>query len=338
RIPKKFAAKYGNELTSIVMLTVPNGRIWHLGVEKADNMLWFHDGWKEFAEHHSISCGFFVLFKYEENSKFNVHIFDLTACEIHYPRNTISISEEPSHGKQYPAKDEEEVEFLGVNTCSNSVTRQPVTTQEREKAVNAAMMFKPENPFFTAILRQYNVHRRCVLYVPASFARNHLNPALKFIELQVSGGKRWKKFSNPIPNQVVGKMTMATTSTSASASASLSAAIFAATVSSGRSSQTRKTRVNYIGGMNCFSGLKAHNNVASLGLPVCTEQSFAKIVSSLKLPSQGRGGGGGGALSSTCNAAAEIFKIAAIMNGLVLIGVAVGFVLLRIEASFEESE
>ncbi|CAL5387848.1 unnamed protein product [Camellia sinensis] len=192
RIPKKFAAKYGNELTSIVTLTVPNGRIWHLGVEKADNMLWFHNGWKEFAEHHSISCGFFILFKYEENSKFNVHIFDLTACEIHYPRNTISISEEPSHGKQYPAKDEEEVEFLGVNTCSNSVTRQPVTTQEREKAVNAAMMFKPKNPFFTAILRQYNVHRRCVLYVPANFARNHLNAALKFIELQVSGGKRWK--------------------------------------------------------------------------------------------------------------------------------------------------
>ncbi|KAL7246786.1 hypothetical protein ACSBR2_001819 [Camellia fascicularis] len=135
-------------------------------------------------------------------------------------------------------------------------------------------------------------------------------------------------------------MTMATASASASASATLSAATFAATVSSGQSSQRRKTRVNYIGGMNCFSGLKAHNNVASLGLPVCTEQSFAKIVSSLKLPSQGSGGGGGGggALSSTCDAAAEIFKIAAIMNGLVLIGVAVGFVLLRIEASVEESE
>ena len=38
------------------------------------------------------------------------------------------------------------------------------------------------------------------------------------------------------------------------------------------------------------------------------------------------------------NAAAEIFRIGAIMNGLVLVGVAVGFVLLRVEAAVEESE
>ncbi|KAL0384151.1 UNVERIFIED_CONTAM: cytochrome-f complex subunit [Sesamum radiatum] len=99
-----------------------------------------------------------------------------------------------------------------------------------------------------------------------------------------------------------------------------------------RSSQ-RRTRVKYISGLNSFGGLKAHNNVASLGLPVCTEQSFAKIVNSLKKPSQGRRGG---ALTSTCNAVAEIFRIAAIMPGLVLVGVAVGFVLLRLEATLEE--
>ncbi|KAE8008430.1 hypothetical protein FH972_004944 [Carpinus fangiana] len=99
----------------------------------------------------------------------------------------------------------------------------------------------------------------------------------------------------------------------------------------------RRNNVHYITGMNSFGGLKAHNSVASLGLPVCTQQSFAKVVSSLKLSSQGKGRGGG-ALSSTCNAAAEIFKIAAIMNGLTLVGVAVGFVLLRIEAFVEEAE
>ncbi|KAF8009550.1 hypothetical protein BT93_J0530 [Corymbia citriodora subsp. variegata] len=78
--------------------------------------------------------------------------------------------------------------------------------------------------------------------------------------------------------------------------------------------------------MNAFGGLKAHNTVASLGIPVCTEQSFANVVSSLKSQGKGRGGG---ALSSKYNAVSEIFGIAAIMNGLVLVGVAVGFVLLR---------
>ncbi|KAJ1410452.1 PetM of cytochrome b6/f complex subunit 7 [Sesbania bispinosa] len=99
----------------------------------------------------------------------------------------------------------------------------------------------------------------------------------------------------------------------------------------------RKNNVNYITGLNSFGGLKAQNSVTSLGLPVCTEQSFAKVVSSLRSPLQGRGRGGGAA-SSTCNAAGEIFQIAAIMNGLVLMGVAVGFVLLRVEAFVEEAE
>lgn len=126
----------------------------------------------------------------------------------------------------------------------------------------------------------------------------------------------------------------------ATATATLSPATFtaAATVaSSSRSSQRKQNNVHYIAGLNSFGGLKAQNYVASLGLPVCTEQSFANVVSSLKYPSQNRASGGG-ALSSTCNAVAEIFKIAAIMNGLTLVGVAVGFVLLRIEATVEESE
>ncbi|KAJ8645661.1 hypothetical protein MRB53_007409 [Persea americana] len=127
----------------------------------------------------------------------------------------------------------------------------------------------------------------------------------------------------------------------ASASSALSPVTFAAasTASSTRnsSSQRRKSSVVYIEGLNSFGGLKAQTNIASLGLPVCTYQSFAMVMSSLRSASSGKGKGGG-ALSSTCDAAAEIFKIAAIMNGLVLIGVAVGFVLLRIEATLEESE
>ncbi|XP_039058133.1 uncharacterized protein LOC120201626 [Hibiscus syriacus] len=121
------------------------------------------------------------------------------------------------------------------------------------------------------------------------------------------------------------------------ASATLSSpTLAAATVRSPR--RRSAVNVSYISGLNSFGGLKAHNNVVSLGQPVCTEQSFAKVVSSLKAPSRGKGRGGGGALYSTCNAVGEIFRIAAIMNGLVLVGVAVGFVLLRIEASVEESE
>ena len=109
----------------------------------------------------------------------------------------------------------------------------------------------------------------------------------------------------------------------------------AATVGNPR--RRTSVNVNYITGLNSFGGLKARNNVVSLGQPVCSQLSFANVVHLLKAPSKGKGRGGG-ALSSTCNAVGEIFRIAAIMNGLVLVGVAVGFVLLRIEASLEEAE
>lgn len=112
------------------------------------------------------------------------------------------------------------------------------------------------------------------------------------------------------------------------------ATVTGALVSYGSKTQKKMNKVVYLNGLNSYGGLKAQNKVVSLGQPVCTEQCFANFVSSLKA-SKGRGGG---AFSATCNAASEIFRIAAIMNGLVLVGVAVGFVLLRIEASLEESE
>ncbi|XAR72860.1 hypothetical protein NMG60_11019638 [Bertholletia excelsa] len=108
----------------------------------------------------------------------------------------------------------------------------------------------------------------------------------------------------------------------AMASAALSPTIISSIAS--RPSRQSRTDVRFISWLNSFEGLKAHNGVAALGLPISTERSFRE--------------GSGGALSSTCNAVGEIFRITAIMNGLVLIGVAVGFVLLRIEASLEESE
>ncbi|KAG0466196.1 hypothetical protein HPP92_017198 [Vanilla planifolia] len=107
---------------------------------------------------------------------------------------------------------------------------------------------------------------------------------------------------------------------------------------SARNASTKKTSVVYIQGLNSYRGLKALNEVSFLGISRSADLCFAMAVNSLKLSWKKRGTGRGGALSSTCDAAAEIFRIAAIMNGLVLIGVAVGFILLRIEASLEESE
>ncbi|KAI8569371.1 hypothetical protein RHMOL_Rhmol02G0273600 [Rhododendron molle] len=416
RIPEDFSKKYGDELSTSVRFTVRSGQVWRVGVEKADEMLWFTDGWKEFSESHSIGCGFFLVFNYEGNSEFKVLIFDFTATEIYNPQKTLSISNEPDKGKQRPVshkgergsndtlqklschpsrpalvslekgildgcqdnrtgkgcchsliqdmyefapefairinkrgrcissleslrcnfqyftrnkrykmedhgkivevdsvtlslkskmkasemsnsqrlsvqktekekwnvmknvdnipaavpfgrkcclsnggrlkrhinrqdkeghkqldsvfvqeatrkskriryqlnetkhtksadelnssnaannrrtdsnghqlkvKCEEEEELLGLNDFSNDSMMRPVKTQEREKAVNASMMFKPNNPFFRTILQPYNVRRSYFLNLPARFAKKYLHGVSESIQLEVSGGKQW---------------------------------------------------------------------------------------------------------------------------------------------------
>ncbi|XP_015574597.2 B3 domain-containing transcription factor VRN1 isoform X3 [Ricinus communis] len=92
RIPEKFVKKYRDELSCIATLTVPNGRIWVVELEKVNKKLWFCSGWHEFVEYYSIRVGYFLVFRYEGESNFRVCIFDLTVSEIRYPG-----SGNPSH-------------------------------------------------------------------------------------------------------------------------------------------------------------------------------------------------------------------------------------------------
>ncbi|XVF15647.1 hypothetical protein REPUB_Repub09cG0172500 [Reevesia pubescens] len=87
RIPTKFVRKYGSCLSiSSVILIVPSGATWHVGLTKSDdNGVWLQHGWQEYAEHYSLKHGHLLVFKYEGNCNFQVLIFDKSATEIDYP-------------------------------------------------------------------------------------------------------------------------------------------------------------------------------------------------------------------------------------------------------------
>ncbi|KAG9135071.1 hypothetical protein Leryth_011572 [Lithospermum erythrorhizon] len=66
-------------------LSIPTGCCWDVRVKREDGgTIWLHDGFLEFMEDNSIGIEYFLIFKHEGNSKFVVHIFDLTATEIMY--------------------------------------------------------------------------------------------------------------------------------------------------------------------------------------------------------------------------------------------------------------
>uniref|UniRef100_A0A0D9VZF0 Cytochrome b6-f complex subunit 7 n=1 Tax=Leersia perrieri TaxID=77586 RepID=A0A0D9VZF0_9ORYZ len=119
--------------------------------------------------------------------------------------------------------------------------------------------------------------------------------------------------------------------------ASLSVATTLPSLAAAPAASRKKGGVTYVEGMNAYSGLKGLNKVTLLGVRMNADYKFAKVVAKLS-PAGAGGKSRGGAFGATCNAAGEIFRIAVIMNGLTLVGVAVGFVLLRVEAAVEESE
>ena len=147
-IPVKFVMEFGDELSDVATLTAPDGHLWQVGLEKKERKIWFHDGWQEFMEYHSIHYGYFLVFRYEGNSKFHVLVFDNTATEIRYPwREDCEL--------------EDLVDKLKENEeMSNSDKLSPKPVEGRERAVQAAKMLKPTSPSFMAFVRPYHISKR----------------------------------------------------------------------------------------------------------------------------------------------------------------------------------
>lgn len=190
-LPVKFVSEFGEELSPVAVLTVPSGCIWRVGLEKADQKIWFSDGWQDFAEYHSIQQGYFVVFKYEGNSRFHVLVFDLTATEIQYPSN----GRHQTKGKDPILEDEEEgsmkLHSEGESKQGNSDENEMSDAQElstgdeevfverkssdpsssrrlkmlrgRERAIKATTMSKTRNPFFLTTIRRYNLYNSFVV-------------------------------------------------------------------------------------------------------------------------------------------------------------------------------
>ncbi|KAK8564289.1 hypothetical protein V6N13_005478 [Hibiscus sabdariffa] len=95
KIPNKFVKKFGDELSSIATLTVPSGRQWLVELWEDNKKIWLDGGWNAFVEYYSICIGYFLVFKYEGNSRFDVNVYNLKASEIDYPSNNLNGSLEP---------------------------------------------------------------------------------------------------------------------------------------------------------------------------------------------------------------------------------------------------
>ncbi|KAG8651330.1 hypothetical protein MANES_07G115300v8 [Manihot esculenta] len=205
-IPRKFARRYGSEMSSPVFLKVPSGEKWEVQLVKCDDEIWLTNGWQEFVGYYSLACGYFLVFEFEQNCHFNVIIMDKSSSEIDYP---LSHNEDTCLEEEFPGPKVEETESdhslpsplpftqphkklklekPTKNIKSLCLTKQsegkrgkaketgrmqPLTAEEKANALHrAGANFKSGNPYFMIVMQQTHLHR---LNIPASFKREHFN-------------------------------------------------------------------------------------------------------------------------------------------------------------------
>ncbi|KAK7847395.1 b3 domain-containing protein [Quercus suber] len=62
-IPNTFVRKYGENLSSLTFLKLPNGAKWKVELAYHNSEVWLQKGWKEFAECCSLKQGRLLVFR-----------------------------------------------------------------------------------------------------------------------------------------------------------------------------------------------------------------------------------------------------------------------------------
>ncbi|KAL2604950.1 hypothetical protein AAZV13_09G095200 [Glycine max] len=134
-IPNKFTREYGVNLSNPVFLKPPDGIEWKIFWTKHDGDIWFQKGWKEFATYYSLSHKYLVLFKYQETSHLEVHIFDQSALEVDYPFCGIKIEHENLDHVSNDSVEvsDDSIEVLDELTPSQKKTRLKSTSCSRPR-------------------------------------------------------------------------------------------------------------------------------------------------------------------------------------------------------------
>ena len=121
--------KYGNGLSSPLLLMVPGGATWHVELTESDGDVWLQNGWQGFVEHYFLKRGHFLVFKYEGDCNFQVLIFDMSASEIEYPY----ISHTEDHKSDEECQEHNKEEAMAV-TSLEILHGTPPRKKTREKS------------------------------------------------------------------------------------------------------------------------------------------------------------------------------------------------------------
>lgn len=87
-LPRAFVKRSSmEESQKRAKLVNPDGRSWRIHAYKVKLDVYFAgDSWVHFLKAHDIKVGYFLVFSYRGNMVFNFRAYDLSTCEITYPK------------------------------------------------------------------------------------------------------------------------------------------------------------------------------------------------------------------------------------------------------------
>ncbi|XP_058069227.1 B3 domain-containing protein Os03g0212300-like [Magnolia sinica] len=166
QIPMQFVLDSGRELCSIdvAILNGPRRTGWRVGLKVEDGRMFFRHGWREFIKHHDIQEGYFLVFKYNGKSHFDVEVFDKSACLKKYDSydlrgDPIEIRRSQPSNPMKRKKSSSESSNFEVLVSEDNQEIQPGKRLKAEKEVfdRKSSHFNPNNYHFKAVINRSNV-------------------------------------------------------------------------------------------------------------------------------------------------------------------------------------
>ncbi|XP_050914486.1 putative B3 domain-containing protein Os03g0621600 [Lathyrus oleraceus] len=190
-IPCKFVEKYGKNLPRDIYLKTSNGEKWKISLAKSGGEIWFGNGWKEFAEFHSLSHYHLLVFRYERTSHFKVHIFDEHAVEINYPLKRVDVNNEEDCRASQKRKAYSSFE-IGSTSCVKVGKSQKCKGKQVNAILERAKEFKTCNPSFVLVMGASYVEHHFLLTIPSNYGKTHFDMDKKRgnMYFQVSNGEK----------------------------------------------------------------------------------------------------------------------------------------------------
>ncbi|KAM6564456.1 hypothetical protein CsatB_024454 [Cannabis sativa] len=215
KIPREFMLKYASNMntSNSVVLKVPSGGAWKVKLTKCDDGhdVWLGEGWPDFARHHSIQCGFSLLFRYEGQSRFHVVIIDANGSEICYklkpniidePRKRIENNEYLKSHSQFSTPNRRKTKFCVSSSnsssrssdndeecfkslkitdtrlfkaCTKRKRSMTMTVEEKAKALSKTENFKSPYPYFKIVLQKTHVDDHFNMAILTEFWKRHVD-------------------------------------------------------------------------------------------------------------------------------------------------------------------